>query len=156
MNTQVICILTLLFPLCLLSQDSETRGWKGIIPLHSSEADVRKKIGMPNGGPLVQYKLEDVNVDFNFSSGPCNEGWNVPAGAVLEIIVNVKKNRPQLSGLNLDMRQYEKSSDPELLDISYYVNKKLGITYVIWRAEVNSIYYSPSEDDNNLKCKTDK
>jgi hypothetical protein len=153
MNSYVIHILAVLLYF-VLPQSSNRRGWKGIIPLHSSEADVWEKIGPPNGGPLIAYRFEDVNVDILYTLKDCYAGWGVPVGTVLRITVNITKNRPKLLELNLDMSQYEKRRDNELLDTVYYENKKEGVTYVVWKDEVQTIFYGPSSDDNHLKCKT--
>jgi hypothetical protein len=154
MGPQIITTLAV-FLFCASVQNYENRGWMGIIPLHSSNADVVEKLGFPNGGPLITYRFDKVNIDIVYSSSePCHSGWNVPAGTVLRITLHIKQDsRPKLSELNLDLSQYEKRNDIELLDIAYYENKKKGITYVVWRDEVQSIYYGPSEDDNNLRCR---
>lgn len=155
MMTSQIIITLFAFLVYLAPQSDEERGWKGIVPLHSSNADVVEKLGFPNGGPSVTYKLDKVNVDIQYSSSDsCASGWNIPAGKVLHITVRIKPDSwPKLLELNLDLSQYEKTTDGELPDITYYKNKSKGVTYVVWRDEVRQIEYGPSESDENLRCK---
>src|SRR5438046_2962223 len=85
------------------NQFGEGKGWRGIIPLHSTKADVIKLLGEPttpnfDGG----YSLPDVTVTFIYSTRRCELGWNVPEGTVLRILVSIKKDRPKLSDINID------------------------------------------------------
>jgi hypothetical protein len=146
----------ILFPLLSYTQKEDEKGWKGITPLHSTKADVLEKLGVPNGGSLITYRFEDVNVNIFYSSKVCDAGWNVPLGTVLRVTVYIKKNRPTLSELKIDLRHYEKKSDIELPETTYYENKERGIVYVSWGNVVKSIYFVPSVNDSKLKCRDGK
>jgi hypothetical protein len=147
-------ISTLVVLLCCVSpQNSEDRGWRGIIPLHSTRAEVLEKLGPPHGAGEGGYIFEDVSLSFVYSSKPCAGGWSVPVGTVLWFTVGIRKDRPKISELNLDLSQYEKRKDGHQPNITYYQNKKQGVTYVVYPdGEVTSIDYGPSEDDEKLKC----
>jgi hypothetical protein len=68
--------------------------WRGIVPLHSTRAEVEKLFGPPRDprddldGILVSYHLPDVILDIQYAANPgCAEewpydSWNVPKGTV--------------------------------------------------------------------------
>src|SRR5882757_1023018 len=87
----------------------KAKGWRGIIPLRSTRADVERLLGSEANKPecvqsLCSYYLDDVNVHFNYSSGGCNSGgggWEVPLDTVIWITVYPRPH-PRLSDLNID------------------------------------------------------
>ena len=95
----------LCFLLCLVSS-SDAKDWRGIVPLHSTRADVEKLLGPPppppsdgtqiyslNAGRSI-YKLGEGEVYIVYANEN-TEGWNdcagkVPEGTVLLIYVTPK------------------------------------------------------------------
>lgn len=51
---------------------SQSKGWRGIVPLHSTRADVIRLLGPPNlDGDL--YDLDNKTVHIEYSDGPCEK-----------------------------------------------------------------------------------
>src|SRR5215213_1897008 len=135
--------------------------WRGIVPLRSTRADVEKLLGQPvpesKALDAATYKTESERVFVLYSTGPCDvkpsNGWNVPRGTVISISVepNVK---PKFADLKLDASQYEKIRDPEVLDFTYYTNKKEGVSIEVNTSEgvVTTFRYSPMSEDHHLRC----
>jgi len=134
------------------NQFSVGKGWRGIVPLHSTKADVIKLLGEPNLKVDGGYNLPDVTVNFIYSTQPCELGWNVPVGTVLRILVSLKKDRPKLSELDIDLTKYKKKVHGELPDITDYINDEEGILLEVQQGEVRLIWYDPAAKDNHLKC----
>lgn len=147
------CLCMILFTLGL----TQDKGWRGIVPLHSTRADVERLLGpsaKPDGYAEV-YDLGTEGVFVEYSSGPCRKdrkgGYNVPSGTVIQISVG-SSTRPQFSALNLDLSKYEKSEDPELPGVLHYSNMEEGIAYEVQDGKVGSINYFPAMRDNHLRC----
>ena len=146
-----LCMI--LFPL-KLTQD---KGWRGIVPLHSTRVDVERLLGPSTkpDGYAEDYDLGDEAVFIEYSSGPCREdrkgGYNVPSGTVVQIRVS-SSTRPQFSALHLDLSKYEKSVDPELPGVLHYMNREEGIAYEVHDGKVGSINYFPAKKDHHLSC----
>src|SRR6185503_17182878 len=81
----------LLISTCLaltLAAPLSARGWRGIIPLHSTRADVESLLGKPLPDRDYLYQTEDHFVSVDYAKGPCEgwpSGWNVTANTVLSI-----------------------------------------------------------------------
>jgi hypothetical protein len=129
------------------------KGWRGIVPLHSTRADVVRLLGPPNvDGDLYDFENERVHIDY--SDGPCEKGrsgWNVPRDTVVSISLAPTKHR-KFSALRIDEKKYRKSEDGELPGIFYYTNDAEGITISVSQGEVRNIYYNPTSKDDHLRC----
>ena len=104
--TMVCSLLTLSF----FQTNGSSRGWRGVIPMHSTRTDVERLLGSGiNNNFLTTYYLENENVLFHYSTGDCKSGkgvWDVPVDTVIWITVHPKPN-PQLSDLKIvDVRRY--------------------------------------------------
>ena len=85
------------FVICLaFSQHSQTqtRGWHGIVPLHSTRQDVERLLGSSREGCHCTYSLGNANVFVQYSVEPCldvrERGWKVPKDTVINISVYPK------------------------------------------------------------------
>ena len=151
-------LATVAFAILIMANCAFASGWRGIVPLHSTQRDVERLLGPSLNGSNI-YKLKDMVVAIQYSDGPCEKcwpfGWNVPVGTVVTITIRpTGKLDLADSGLNLDT--FERMKDPEVEGIEYYTNEKEGIT-VTYRALdhfIDKIAYGPSAQDSDLACTT--
>jgi hypothetical protein len=148
----------LLFP-CLLvlitvTGVSHAKEWRGIVPLHSTRADVERLLGKPNA-KYDRYDLESEEATFFYSKGRCANGWDVPLDTVIDIAVTFKQPR-RLADLKLDLNRYERNRDPHVTSHVYYVNRDEGVSYVVYEEEGESngkiltVYYESTTDDERV------
>jgi hypothetical protein len=136
----------------------ETRGWRGIVPLHSTRADVEKRLGPPPepGNLLVVYDYGDHAVSVEYSSGPCwkevKGGWDVPPGTVISILIGFKERSTQFPPSRIDKRKFKRAQDGHLPSVHYFVNKGDGITYEVQEGMVQSVEYYAAAKDLRLRC----
>src|SRR5882672_1849227 len=121
-----------LFLMCLaFSQHSQTqtRGWHGIVPLHSTRRDVERLLGPSKEGCYCTYRLGDDNIFIQYSEEPCSDprdpGWKVPKETVINISVYPKENL-RFSELKVDQAKFVKTADPEINGVFYYFNENDG------------------------------
>ena len=130
------------------------RGWRGIVPLHSTRADVERLLGKPspNGDYLYQTETHFVRVDY--AKAPCEGwpgGWNVPANTVLAFTVRSNAHQ-RFSDLRVDTTNFSKAYDDAFF--AYYANRTLGIQYTVsHEGFLSSTNYFPAADDSRLRCK---
>lgn len=129
------------------------RGWKGIIPLHSTRADVERLLGSSTGECNCLYKTEDAAVYVEYAVDRCRgglPGWNVPKETVLRLTVTLRTAQ-QFSDLKLDRSKHKIRQDDTFT--TYYSNKEEGIEYAVsTEGNISSISYVPSIKDKNLRC----
>jgi hypothetical protein len=135
------------------------RGWRGIVPLHSSRKEVERLLG-PSTKPRPAYKLEDIVVVVDYADGPCEKcwpfGWNVPTGTVLSVTVRPTR-KLNLVDSGFDLSSFKKTKDPEVEAVSYYTNEEEGVT-IVYRdldQSIDTIIYGPSAQEKNLSCPAD-
>lgn len=155
--------MLLILLLAFLSADAypQVNSWHGIIPLHSTRAEVEKILGPPTPDSKAQdaafYRTEKERVFVLYSTGSCDikpsNGWNVPRGTVITVSV-YPNTKPKLSTLKIDVGKYKRSADPELTDLVDYTNEEEGISIEVNIAEgvVNAFSYWPTEKENCLRC----
>jgi hypothetical protein len=148
-NAILICIYMML----PANMPQEAKGWRGIMPLHSTRTDVERVLGSPGGMCKCIYDTKNERVYVEYASAPCKgflPGWNVPSGTVLSVTVT-SKSEQQFSDLNIDESKFVKTYDDTMT--VYYINKEEGIKYrVSDLGIVKSISYIPSVKDNHLRC----
>ena len=147
--------LGLIFLTLILIHSAEAKDWRGIVPLRSTRADVERLLGQPEQGSGGVYQTGDESISVSYSEKPCDYGWQVPPGTVINISVR-PKNPPTLASLKLDERKYEKRNDPHAESLRYYVNPEEGINYTVDAGVVTGIEYYSSAKDNKLRCATVK
>jgi hypothetical protein len=135
-------------------------GWRGIVPLHSTRADVESLLGTPTDQCKCNYKTADGEVFVEYARSPCKgaisggrlnlPGWNVPADTVLRFTV-YSKTEQRFSTLSLDLSKYVLSQDDTFT--SYYASRDDGIEYEV-SAEgiVKALSYIPLTKDHHLRC----
>lgn len=136
---------------------AKAQGWNGIEPLHSSRADVERILGKPSDRTVetsVFYnrRKEAVVIDYTSKSGCLKgQGWQVPQGTVLEIIISPKSTL-MLSELNIDERDYKRTDNPNRPATATYVNEQKGQRIDVFDSQVTSIRYFPAAKDTHLRC----
>ena len=139
-----------------------SKGWQGIIPLHSTREDVRRLLGTSTLSTVPTYDLYDLkdeSVFINYSTGKCADGttvWDIPPYTVINVNI-APKQMLQASMLITNPSKYRREVDSHLPDITYYINEEEGITIQTARDDVTKIYYGPTKSDRYLRCdKTDQ
>jgi hypothetical protein len=171
---KIVGCVSLALVLNILAQAKE---WRGIIPLHSTRADVERLLGSPIDDPsnkgiyLRTYRTEEERITILYSDGPhCNgyllRGYRVPEYTVVTIIVRAVVPFP-FSDLKLDKAKFKESSGGHVSNYSNFTNKEEGISYeVLWKADakgeegragerqgvVTSVEYSPRAKDKHVQC----
>jgi hypothetical protein len=164
MNTMLI-IATLI----VLSGPNQTEGYKGIVPVKSSRADVERLFGTPTDQERQIYYFQNEIVRFQYSNYACTqppvvkgwptpplEGWNVPPNTVLVIRVNFRKQVP-LSSLGIDLKSFKKvRGDRDVASHFQYVDEEAGLTIDLngdgTTETVRGLIYEPAAKYKSLRC----
>jgi hypothetical protein len=138
---------------------SRAKEWRGIVPLHSTRADVERLLGPPtmDRSDTVVYTYSGERVSIEFSSGPCSvefSSWNVPRDTVISIWVTPTLRQLHFADLNLSQKEYVKTRDNHRPQIVYYRNESEGIEYSVDEETgiVGLIEYLPAASDESLRC----
>lgn len=131
------------------------KAWKGIVPLHSTRAEVERLLGPPNVED-TGYDIGGEQVMVSYSSHGCQEGlpagWKVPANTVVSISVS-SKNEIKLADVLVSGKNYDqiyRLHTPQMVD---YVDVQEGVRYSTIDGSVQTTTYLGSEaDDKKLRC----
>lgn len=132
----------------------QDKGWRGIVPLHSTRANVEALLGPASGSCKCIYKTAKESVEVKYATAPCKgtpAGWNVPSGTVLSVTVT-PKGWQRFADLGLEEANYVKTFDPDN-PTTHYSNRTEGIRYTV--TETGMVYYisyTPSTKDSQLRC----
>jgi len=143
---------------------SQAKGWRGLVPLHSTRTDVERLLGAPKEfrGVASKYETKDERVLVFYSTGQCKESpsndWNVPRDTVLSITV-YPNAKLLVDDLKLDEMKYERVLDYHVQGVVYYFSKEDGVRISASQLQkegedVNSITYEPALEDSYLRCTT--
>jgi hypothetical protein len=151
-------ILKTLICLCaalILANVSEAKEWRGIVPMHSTRADVERLLG-PLPKDYYAYNLPNERVVFEFAEQPCNgkddSRWDVPSGTVTVIAV-IPKALLKLEDLNLDLSKFKKRpGGSDTPDLFYYANEDEGFSISVGNGIVSEFIYSATSKDEHLRC----
>lgn len=150
------CLTTVILAHCF----ADAKPWRGIVPLHSTRAEVEQVLGRPSmdRGDTVVYDYESERASIEYSKGPCKtkfSQWNVPHDTVISIWITIKSNPQSASDLNLLQSKFKKSRDQHRPQVIYYSDLKAGIQYSVDETDgmVWAIKYLPSAADRKLRCK---
>jgi hypothetical protein len=142
-----------IFALLFITSVAQAKEWRGIVPLHSTRADVERMFGLPNIDGEY-YDFGDERAFITYAAGPCEEGlpggWNVPKDTVIEIYITPKKNL-KLSDLLIKGKDYRKVRAAHTPHI-YYLDAEEGIKYTVFDDLVQNITYFASAKDESLSC----
>lgn len=139
---------------------TQANEWRGIVPLHSTRADVERLLGPPSidRSEITFYEFDKEEVSFNYAKGLCgieSSGWNVPRDTVISITIRPKPNLLKLTDLKLDESKYKKEKDEHVWDIFAYTDEEEGVRYRVDTRDnsiVISIEYFPAAKDDHLRC----
>jgi len=156
--TIIIACACLALPLV---DSTQVRGWRDIVPLHSTRADVERLLGTPtrSHGVAFTYDTKDERVLVFYSAGPCKKGvseeWNVPENTVISITVHPNA-KLFVESLKLDKSKYRREGDTHTDLVVYYINQQEGVRISARMLEngedVDSITYEPTAKDSYLRC----
>jgi hypothetical protein len=162
MLTRICTFVLILGCVCclLISIPVTAKEWRGIVPLHSTRADVRKLLGKPHSEESPSsdlYEVAEGRVDIMYVREKCEQGlpanwgnWNVPPDTVVNISISLNKPIP-LTELGVpNIKRFEWYTDDS--STTYYHDKKQGIEYEVQDKKVTSITYGPTEKDSVLLC----
>lgn len=134
---------------------AQERGWRGIIPLHSTRADVERLLGKPDMLGDV-YDFEEERVRIVYQRHTCEEskgeGFNVPMDTVRFISVNFKNRERSLSDFPVDWTQYVKTEGGHVAGVAHYSNRDKGISYGTREGKVHYVEYGGTTADARLAC----
>jgi hypothetical protein len=135
-------------------EDVAAKAWRGIVPLHSTRADVDKLLGRPTFEDSG-YDIDGQRVLIAYSAQGCEEGlpggWNVPRNTVVDISISSTKDL-KLADVLVPGRDYEQIYGAHTPHIDY-VDVQDGVRYRTVEGSVQTISYFGAEADNKkLRC----
>jgi hypothetical protein len=150
-------MMVLGFLVLFLPQEADGKAWRGIVPLHSTRADVERLWGPANADDS-SYEIDGGRVLFVYSSQGCQEGlpggWNIAVNTVISISVSstkqIKLADVLVAGKNFD--QIYRVHTPQLVD---YVDTQEGVRYAyvtIDDSVQSTTYFGSETDDKKLRC----
>jgi hypothetical protein len=147
------------FVILLCATTAGAKGWRGIVPLHSTRSQVEQLLGPPteqNTPYSVVYKTPNETVLIYFANGrPCGIGekyspWRVARNTVTAISITPHPGSP-LSQLSIDESKYKKFIRGHLSE-TQYINAREGEALTVLGNEVRGIDYFAAADDTHLEC----
>src|SRR5437667_3821369 len=87
----------------------------GIVPVHSTRADVERLYGVSGDSCRCTFRTSKETIDVAYVTSPCVgtvSGWNVPSDTVLSFRVTPQV-WPRLSDVALDLKGFVKRYSPE-------------------------------------------
>jgi hypothetical protein len=142
---------------CLLVstlQVRESGGWRGIVPLHSTRANVERLLGPSQEECKCFYKTTEAKIFVEYSLSRCKgflTGWSVPRDTVLMISVQPEAEM-RFSDLAVDLTKFRKSAGTDT-PAAYYTDEDSGVRYKVSNSGlVTSIDYIPKRSDYSLRC----
>jgi hypothetical protein len=137
------------------------KAWHGIVPLHSTRADVRRELGKPiigGDGAIELFESPAGHVHVMYARQPCEEGlpadwgnWNVAKDTVVNISITLNDELP-LKDLRIpNLSRLKWYTDHA--GATYYHDKRRGIEYQVEGKMVTAITYGPAAADSALRCK---
>ena len=140
---------------------AQAKPWRGIVPLHSTRAQVRKLLGKPiigGEGPLDLYDIKEGRVRVMYARHPCEEGlpadwgnWRVPHDTVVNISIQLHEEIPLKRFRIRNIERYKWYTDDS--GASYYHDRVRGLEYQVEQGMVTAITYGPTSRDRRLLCK---
>ena len=149
------------FALLVFTSGALAKSWRGIVPLRSTRAQVRKLLGKPivgGDGVLDLYDLKEGRVRVMYARQPCEEGlpadwgnWRVPRDTVVNISIQLHQEIPvkQLRIRNLEQYKWYTGAS----GATYYHDRIRGLEYQVQDGMVTAITYGPTRRDRRLLCK---
>ena len=148
------------FVILLCAAVAQAKGWRGIVPLHSTRSQVEQLLGPPteqSNAYSVVYITPNETIEIDYATGnPCGIGekyspWRVARNTVTNIYISPLPDSP-LAKLSIDESRYKKIIVGHLSE-TRYINANEGEAFTMgFDNSVRSISYFPATDDSQLKC----
>jgi hypothetical protein len=138
----------------------QARGWRGLVPLHSTRVDVERHLGPPTevlSKYSMFYRTVNETVIVRYANGlPCGIGerysqWRVPANTIETILVTPQNGFP-VSQLSIAQTKFEKRSGGHRPEDIYYINDQDGESIRVYLGDVMSMTFYPGSNDAHLSC----
>lgn len=127
----------------------------GIVPLHSTRADVERLYGEPvRDSCLCNFRTPKETIHVAFATARCagpEYGWNVPRDTVQSFSIK-SYDPPRLSELAPDLNGFVERSSPEDIRTTYYSNVEKGVVFSVQDGHVISVEYFPPAKENGKRC----
>lgn len=151
---RLLVVIVLAIGLGMQEEQDMAKGWKGIVPLHSTREDVERLLGPSNINVPGVYIFEKESIIVVYSEAGCNWGYKVAADRVMDVSVIVKGGVLKLSELSVDLSKYKLSGSGDVVNSVWYTNGELGVAYLVWRPDgtVLRTRFFPSDKDPTPKC----
>ena len=140
----------------------EGKPWRGIVPLRTTRAQVRKLLGKPmigGYGAIDLYELPEGRVHIMYARQACEEGlpadwgnWRVPRDTVVNISIHLHQEIPLRSLHIRNIERYKWYTGDS--GATYYHDRVRGLEYQVQEGMVTAITYGPAARDRALRCKT--
>jgi hypothetical protein len=142
----------------VVAATAKAKGWRGIVPLHSTRSEVEKLLGPPTEETTSSavYVTPNETVVIYFANGhPCGIGakyspWRVAGNTVTKIFITPNPGSP-LSQLSIDESRYKKFRAGHLSE-TRYIDDLEGEAVTVVGNEVRSIDYFAAAEDSHLEC----
>jgi hypothetical protein len=144
---------------------AHAEGWRGIIPFHSTRADVERLLGQPppspgnytlNRGRSIYFtdegKVYIIYANDFFGSESINECLKkLPKDTVLFMSVEPKRD-VELGSLNLDLRKFKTfdPSSPKGIGYKGYLDREAGLLVRAYKGRVDEVCYIAAAKDSHL------
>lgn len=148
MSRYLLGLVAILSALCLPTI-AQAKGWRGIVPLKSTRADVERLLGAPGKHGRYQFAEERAYVNYA-GAGPCDpvNGCLCLVSEDIVISINVELEvEMRFSTLKIDMKKYKKYISPQNPALASYSNDEEGIIYTVEDDDVTAIEYLPTAKD---------
>ena len=153
--------LILIVSLVLVSATTvAAKDWRGILPLHSTRADVEALLGPPPPASENGYKSDKVRSFYFLEEGQVHITFTdkestslsyclttYPDGTVTMIRVT-PRNELSLADLNLDEKKFRRF-DPDDKDFKGFINEEEGLVITVFKGKVKELVYLPSAVDRS-------
>ena len=157
-NASVRKLILIISMVLIAATSVAAKDWRGILPMHSTRADVEALLGPPPPPPANRayvldkgrsiYFLDEGQIYIDFADG--NECMaNVPVGTVLYIEITPKKDLP-LSRLNIDLKNFKNfdASTPGGQGYEGFISTQEGFVVRVFKQNVEKMVYFASDLDS--------
>ncbi|HKO96609.1 MAG TPA: hypothetical protein VJU86_06445 [Pyrinomonadaceae bacterium] len=158
MKLRVLFLLAQLLTL-LFVQNAWAKDWRGIVPLHSTRADVVRKFNQcANAADICTVRIGNEDAYIVFSTGAMSEYYEcakrLPTDTVLHIEVELKRPR-KMSDLGIRESQFRGFLPAGAPEKSYngYTDENEGWVIETHKGRVTRLYYIAARNDWSL-CST--
>lgn len=152
------------FSLLLSMADTTVaKPWRGIVPLRSKRAHVRRVLGKPiigRDGAIELYEKQEGRIQIMYARKPCEQGlpadwgnWKVARDTVVNISITLRAEIPVAALKIRNIEEYKWYTGDS--GATYYHDKRSGIEYQVQDGMVTGIAYGPTTSDRALRCRKD-